>query len=282
MMDINYKGILWFFAIALMLIAVMAAMVASSGCVTAAKNIYKDAVKTPTPTPTPLPTPTPTPKPTPLPTPASIPTLAAHYVNPFTPGERWENQWYQWRRLDVQGINGEGKKDLWVGIVAYRHAFLDRYSWYNNADGNYYSQIPSDGNRYFVVWVHEEMLGNDSSWDPSFWAFDETAFRVQVGNQMIAPDESHNPVNHILEFDNFHDYYDAVIAPPFSWNIRYTGHDPATGGYAATRQGWLRWGKGNAIDGYIIFEVPKGTYEKDVILLGAFSTFGNAYWRFST
>ena len=280
MININYKGILWFFMIAAMLIAFMA-MVASSGCVTMAKNIGKDVMKTPTPTPTPKPTPKPV-IPTPVPTPEGVPTLAAHYVDPFLHGERWEGQWFKWLRNDVQGINGEGKKDLYVGIIAYRHKFLDRYSWFNNAVGNYQSQWPADGNRYFAVWIHEEMLGPNSSFDPSMWVFDESAFRLQIGDKVYYPDETHNPVNHILEFDNYHDYYDTVIASPFSWNIRFTGHDPATGGYAATRQGWLRWGPGNAVDGYILFEIPADTYEKDVILLGAFSTFGNAYWRFAT
>ena len=280
MIEINYKGIAWGFAIILMLIAFVA-MVLSAGCITAAKNVGKEIMKTPTPTPTPLPTPTPTPKPTPVPTVSSIPTLAPHYVDPFAPGERWEGQSYQWRRLDVQGINGEGIKDLWVSVITYRHKFLDRYSWFNNADGNYYSQEPSAGNRYLAVWVHEEMMGENSSYDPSMWIFDERSFRLQVGGKAYSADETHNPVNHILEFDQYHDYYDTVIAGPFSWNVRYTGQSPATGGYDATRQGWLRWGPGNAADGYILFEVPKETYEKDVILLGAFSTFGNAYWRFA-
>ena len=281
MIEINYKGIAWGFAIILMLVAFMA-MVVSSGCVTMAKNIGKEVMKTPTPTPTPLPTPTPTPKPTPLPTPVSIPTLAAHYVDPFMYGERWEGQFYEWRRYNVQGINGEGLKDLWVSILAYRHKFLDRYSWYNNAMGNYMSQSPKEGYRYFAVWVREEMLGSNSSYDPSMWVFDESAFRLQVGNSVYYPDETHNPVNHILEFDNYPEYDKAGIAGPFAWKILYTGHDPATGGYTATRPGYMRWGPGNAIDGYILFEIPANTQEKDVMLLGSFSTFGSAYWRFTT
>ena len=278
----NWWGVIELLVFALVLIALLGFAVASSGCITMAKTQVKEIMKTPSPTPTLPPTPTPTPKPTPIPTPSSIPTLAAHYVNPFTQGERWEGQWYQWRRLDVQGINGEGLKDLSVGIIAYRHKFLDRYTWYNNAIGNYQSQWPADGNRYFVAWVHEEMLGNNSSYDPSMWAFDETAFRLQIRDKVYYPDETHNPVNHILEFDNYPEFDKAEIAGPFAWNILYTGHDPATGGYAAFRPGYMRWGPGNAIDGYILFEIPANTYEKDVMLLGAFSTFGDAYWRFTT
>ena len=45
--------------------------------------------------------------------------------------------------------------------------------------------------------------------------------------------------------------------------------------------GWLRMGKGNCIDGYLLFEVPKKAFDEDVMLLGSFSTFGTAYWKFA-
>jgi len=281
MIEFNYHEFFRYFIVGMMLIALLVAVVLSSGCITAAKNTATEVMKTPTPTPTPSPTPTPTPKPTPLPTPSSIPTLAPHFVDPFMPGERWEGQWFQWHRMDVQGINGEGTKDLWVGIIAYRHKFLDSYTWYNAADANYYVQTPSAGKRYLAVWVHEEMMGDNASYDPSMWVFDESAFLLQYKNYMIAPDESHQPWNRIKEFDGYTDYYDTVIAGPFAWDIRYTGVNPETGGYNAFRRGWLRMGKGNAVDGYILFEVPKEAYESDLLLSGRFSTFGDAYWRLS-
>lgn len=245
----------------------------NSGCVTAAKQIAADALATPVPTTTP-PTPTPTPIPTTPPTPKAIETLAAHYVDPFVQGERWEDQWFKWKREDVQG-----NKDLQVGVVEYRHAFLDYYTWWNAAMGNYQVQKPAAGNRYFVVWVHEEMIGENSTYDPSMWIFDETSFRVQVKGQIYSPDTVHNPVNRIRELDRQYDFYDTVITGPFGWQVRYSGFNPETAGYVAERKGWLRLGQGNAVDGYILFEIPKDTMESDILVLGSFSRFGNAYWR---
>lgn len=276
MIEVNYKVILYESAIAILLCFLVVAMTANSGCVSAAKKIATDAVSTPvpTPTPTPIPTPTPTPVPTVPPTPKAIQTIAPHYVDPFLHGERWEDQWFKWRRNDVQGY-----KDLYVGIVVYRHAFMDKYTWWNAATGNYQEQKPASGNRYLAVWVHEEMLGDNSTYDPSMWIFDENAFRVQVKGRLCEPDQSHNPVNRILEFDQKYDYYDTVTAGPFAWDVRYSGFNPETAGYVAERRGWLRWGEGNAVDGYILFEIPKDTMEQDVLVLGSFSRFGNAYWR---
>lgn len=255
-------------------IVVVVCVLLTAGCVTMAKNSYAFITATPAPTPTLPPTPVPT-IPTPEPTPESIPTLNARYVDPFAPGIRFENQWYKWYRLDVLGL-----KDLMVGVVAYRHAFLDSYTWWNHAQGNYQTQVPRVGTRFFVVWVHEEMLGSNQSFDPSMWAFDERAFRLQVRENIIEPDTTHAPMNRIKEFDYLYDYYNVVTAGPFSWLIRYTGSAPETGGFAAEKLGWLRMGRGNAHDGYIIFQIPEDTKERDVMLLGNFGSFGDAAWRY--
>jgi hypothetical protein len=79
-----------------------------------------------------------------------------------------------------------------------------------------------------------------------------------------------------------YDYYDTVIAGPFGYQIRYAGSSPETAGYVADRIGWLRMGKGNAADGYILFEIPKEAMEEDLLLTGSFSRFGTAYWKFTT
>lgn len=277
MIEFNKEDVFLLFMLAVILSA-LTMMILSAGCVTAAKNVYKEAIATPIPTPsspTPAPTAVPT-VPTPVPTPKAIETLAPHYVDPFLHGERWEGQWFKWIRMDVQGY-----KDLEVGILAYRHAFLDYYTWWNAPVGNYMVQKPAEGNRYFAVWVHEEMFGNDSTYDPSMWVFDETSFRLQVKDRLIESDQNHNPVNRIREFDRMHDLYDAATAPPFAWDIRYSGNSPETAGMVATRHGWLRMGEGNSVDGYILFEVPEGTMEEDILLTGSFSRFGTAYWRFT-
>lgn len=262
--------------ISLILMALMIALVSTSGCITAAKNIGKEILATPTPTPTPPPTPTLTPVPTPKQTPKAIETLAARYVDPILHGERWEGQWFKWDRTDVQGL-----KDLSVGIIAYRHAFLDSFTWWDFNSANYRTQKPTEGYRYFAVWVHEEIFGDNSTNDPSMWIFDESSFRLQVKGTLYSADSSHDPVNTIKEFDAFPDFYNAETAKPFGYLIRYNRNDFTDAGMIAEKMTFLRMGKGNAADGYILFQIPKNTMEEDILLLGEFSRFGNAYWRFT-
>lgn len=272
MTNFNWKIVIFWLSVAL-LFSMIITMVFSAGCVTAAKNTYAEIRKTPIPTPTPTSTPIPTPTPTPRLTPAALPTIKSQPVNLFWPGERWEGQWYQWKRQNVSGL-----KDLHAGIIVYRHAFLDSYHWYNLALGNYMVQKPSKGHRYFVVWIHQESLGKD---DPGFFPYYEDAFRLQVKDELIEADTVHNPVCRIREFDHKYDFYNIVTAPPFGYFIRQTGTSPETSGYVAERLGEVRYGQGNSVDGYVLFEVPEKTMIEDVILLGKFDTFGSAWWRFS-
>jgi hypothetical protein len=196
------------------------------------------------------------------------------YVDPFAQGERSEGQWFKWDRQDVLGF-----KDLSMGIIEYRHVWLDRYTWYNPAMAQYYINTPAPGNRFLAVFVNEEMFGSNQSMDPRMWGFDETAFRAQIGDQVYAPDTQHDPVDRIKEFDNLQVYHKTVTPGPFSYEIIYTGHSPATGGFVAQRLGWLRMGEGNSWDGYILFEVPASTRDEDVRLLGGFASFGQANWK---
>lgn len=280
MIEINYKGMFACLGIILVLMILMVGFTVSSGCISAAKKIGKDVLATPTPTPTPPPIPSPTPTPTPVPTPESIPTFHARYVDPFAQSERWEGQWFKWLRQDVQGINSEGKKDLFIGIITYRHAFVDKLTYYSNLWGQYFEEKPSDGNRYFVAWVHEEMMGDNQSYDPSMWIFDQDSFSLQVKDKLYQPIQPVEPTEKLLEFQYTYDYYNTVITGPFGYDVKYTGNSPETGGFTATKRGWLRWGKGNAMDGYMIFEIPKDSMPDDIALIGSFSRFGSAYWKF--
>ena len=214
---------------------------------------------------------------TPEPTPAALPTLADNYVDPFAPGPRSEGQWYKFYRTDVQGL-----KDMEIGIVSYRHAFLDRYTWWNPSTGNYYSQKPNPGNRFFVVWVHEEEFGTDQSQDSTFWPLDDSKFAIQIKDQIYpsAINNSYLPVIRIKEFDELTNYYDTVTAPPFGYYVRYTGTNPESGGFRAEKIAPIRMGKENGIDGYIIYEVPKESQLMDMQLVGSFGTFGDAQWKY--
>ena len=149
--------------------------------------------------------PIPPPTPTPRQTPEALPTLPQITVDPYIHGERWQGQWFKWLRPDVSG-----KSDLHAGIIVYDHAWLDSYTWYNIPMGQYYKEFPTEGNRYFAVWINQEAFGTDAHNNTGFFPFYEDSFRLQVKDQLIEVDTIHNPTCRILEFDNKHDYYNVI------------------------------------------------------------------------
>ena len=124
------------------------------------------------------------------------------------------------------------------------------------------------------------MFGENTTFDPSMWIFDEKSFALQYKSQIVNNIYPVFPEYVIREFENSWDYYNTVIAGPFGLDRYYTGHNPDRGGYVAVQKGYLRMGKGNSVDGYLIYEVPKDTMPEDMALLGNFATFGSAYWKF--
>lgn len=215
------------------------------------------------------------PVPTPRPTPQALPTIAQKPVDPFIHGERFEGQWFKWHREKVSGT-----QDLDAGIIVYRHAWLDNYTWYNSFMGNYQKQEPTKGNRYFVVWLHQEVFGTDAHNNTGMYPFADSMFRLQAENKLIEVDTVHNPINRILELENKWDYYNVLIAQPFGWDIIRSGMIKGEGPYTAVRKGEIRLGKYNSVDGYMLFEVPKKTMTEDVVLLGNFAGLGSVYWSF--
>jgi hypothetical protein len=243
-------------------------LLVSSGMVTYTPDPEPVPVNITTPEPTAIPTWTPEP------TPAAI-EIQEEYVDPYASGERNFGQWFKFYRADVQGL-----KDLDYGIIAYRWRFLDRYTWYNAAQGNYFTERAPEGSRFVAIWVRQETFGTNISDDSSFWVFEDKSFALQVKDKLVPQDTGHNPVNRIKEFDDYLDYTKTITAPPHNYYVKYTGHDPATGGFAAEKIGVIRMGPGNAIDGYLLYIVPKNTQVRDMIFLGNFGTFGSAQWKF--
>ncbi len=211
----------------------------------------------------------------PLETVTTLPTLSQHFVDPYLPGERWERQWFKFQRSNASGL-----KNVDGGIVVYRHAYMDKYTWWNNAMGNYFEEYAPPGTRFCSVWIHEELFGDNIDDSATIWAFDNTSFELQYRNRFVPRDTQYIAVNRIKEFDNQHDYYDIANTPPFGWTWVYTGQSPSTAGWEAQKIGYLHMGQGNAIDGYIIFLVPQIATDNDLLLVGNFAAFGQAYWRF--
>jgi hypothetical protein len=231
------------------------------------------------PTPEPLPAITPTRS---IPIPIPVKTAAVKEVNAYLPGARWEKQWFRsLTSVNPNGLfNSSQRKPMDFGVVVYDHKWVNSYSWWSDANGQYYKQQPTPGNKYLFVWVHEELFGDPSTHIPLIPGFNVRTFNVQYKLYQYFNDTDYNPVNTILEFDTKADYYSTSRTSAFGFTRTYMGESTKFGGWSAEQKYDLYIGKGNAWDGYIIFQVPASANDSDTILVGNFGSYGQAYWKF--
>jgi hypothetical protein len=292
------KGIL----IILTMIALMLALVAFSGClgINSTDDAKKAALDAISPVvvmkgstqyekimaeqnpPAPIPT-TLIPIATTIPTPIPAPTIAAHTVDPYSQGERWEKQWFKNRGMRQTNplFNESIRKPLDFGIVVYDHKFVNGYTWWSDIDGQYYKMFPKPGYKFLFVWVHEEVFGDSKTNIVLMPGFSAKSFVAQYKQALYYNDTSYDPVNTILEFDAKPDYYKISRTSALGYIRIYIGFKKGErGGWIAENQEDLYTGQGNAWDGYIVYQVPASATDHDTLVVGNFGGYGNAYWRF--
>jgi hypothetical protein len=216
--------------------------------------------------------------PTPIPTPG----IKAKQVDAYATGERWEKQWY--KHIEMKRPNqfsdASPKKPLEYGIVVYDHKFMSSYTWWSDANGQYYKEIPKQGYKFLFVWIHEEVFGDPKINIHNMYGFDERCFVVQRNDIFYYNDTTYNPVNRILEFDNKGDLYGISRTSAFGYQRTYVGMSSRYGGWIAEDKSDIYIGNGNAWDGYVIYQVPESSTDSDVLIVGNFKEQENAYWRF--
>lgn len=215
------------------------------------------------------PEPTPTPKPT-----VTVQALKpGEYVDPFAPGQRWERQWFRWTALNVSGLQ---KIDR--GIVIYNHQYLNSFTVWDYTWGNYYQINPDPGMRFLAVFVHQEEFSPDNS---GWYGYQNESFRIQYNGDVHNTYSKYDYRYPIRELETVHgDYYGIDFAKPYGMQRVYIGRGYAsTGGYRNEYLYSLWYGKGNAWDGYLLYQVPVSITDNDFFIVGNFGGKG-VYWRF--
>ncbi|MFA4849478.1 MAG: zinc ribbon domain-containing protein [Methanoregula sp.] len=211
----------------------------------------KITASTPSPTTVNVTTPTPTPIPTtivPTPTP-----------NPFP---------------DAYSIGklfnyNEGK---YVSrATVYRVWMNETYQWHNDMDNHYYTQRPNAGKKYLLVFVNIENIGTVGYPYPK-----SSTILLHNGDNTYYVDTSHHlpdkagdrearPVE-IQELEKQFDYFKMEYVEDYGYSH-------------GTTQDFVYPGKGNAIDGYLIYEVPASLNPEDTYAEIIFDGQDRAVWK---
>jgi len=268
MIELNYRTLAGCLAVALVMIC-LCGMLMSAGCVTAAKTTYRNAMATPTPTPAPV---IPTAIPTPKPTPGPVVTASNQYMIDNYGGFR-EGDWLTWHRENVSGL-----KDMTVHVTVYGHRFESLYHWWSVSWGQYFIERPKPGMKFLFIYVN--MWMEDAS-DPRMYGMEENHFwvqtdKTQTGENLTEPDPTYDKLTRIQELDEVWNLNHVEGIKPYGYirTIDYKGYQQLE------PLGYLRAGKSNAWDGFIIFQVPRETKVENIKVIGMFENLGgDAWWQ---
>ena len=282
--DFNQRLVKWFGLLILCAILFLTIlMLVTAGCVTASKEVYHGIVGTPTPIPTPTEEPTPeseVTEETPEPVVTEDPVAYMLRTNGYK-----MRQYHQWFRPDVQGINGEGKKDLHTLATVYNYKFMESYHWYSVSWARKFVVKPDDrADQFLFIFanIYSDDTGNGAGDDVRQYALGCDNFAVQVDDRVYTPDYMEYPERRITEFDDMWDFGHVTYPGPLGYRIV---QEAGSGIIMAEMQEWLMGGRSNAHDGYCIFQVPRKDSQGNPVnatntkALGNFGTFGQVWWQ---
>lgn len=207
---------------------------------------------------------------TPLPTPVinetvtAEPTLSEEQIFETTGGLSM-GEWLSWMRKDVEGL-----KDMSTHVTVYGYRMFGTVDWYSTSWGQYFKQGAGDNQKFLFVFVNS--YSDDGS--ARTWGILPNQFRVQIKDEIYEPSKVLKPEIRLRQFDEIWDLAHVDNIKPYGYLRTYDRN----GNEVAEEMGYLRAGKSNAWDGYIVFTVPRNTLVKDVKVLGQFGNLIEPHW----
>lgn len=196
-----------------------------------------------------------------------------YFANEYESGIRKIKRPFSWYREDVSG-----QKDLSVHVTVYNYKSLNSFTWFNPSDYKYYKEYPSNSdNKFMFVFIQiymDDEIGND----PRMWLPNENRFVLQANNRIFYPVQNFTKQVRIKEFEETYTLNDDSRIGYYGGIKQYQKGHRETAGEIFEEATYLKGGKSNAVDGYIIYEVPKDISDNEFIVNGAFNKFGNAAW----
>jgi len=138
--------------------------------------------------------------------------------------------------------------DTAVEATVYRYWLNDTYRWHNTLDNKDYTQSPSKGYRYLIIFVNIVNTGNNKIWPPStdavhlWYAGNEYALDPEHYLPGNVRDETNRAVT-IDEIQYYHQLHSADLVSDYGYSH-------------GQKLGAIYPGESNALDGYLIYVVP--------------------------
>jgi len=192
--------------------------------------------------------------------------------NASFPGERNAGQWYEFRIDNVSGL-----ADVKYHFTVYDAQIRDSYEYRSDAWGQWWTETPAPGKKFLFVWICGYSEGT------TWWGWGADRFALWIDGVSIA---SEPVIVSDIGKVNRGDSWSAKVPPRtirFMENRSsyqdFTYSQDAYGYREGIEQGRMEPGKSNAMNGYLIFQVPRNSNLKDIQVAGWFGYFGTATWN---
>jgi hypothetical protein len=141
---------------------------------------------------------------------------------------------------------GEGK--IASEGTVYRVWINETYSWHNDMDNKYYLQKPKPGNKYLFVFINVFNKGDTRVWPPN-----SGNVVVHYNGQIFSTD----PTHYLPDISSDREATAIEVKEVQYFSKLFGSEYVEDFGYSHGMQlAYLYPGKSNAIDGYLVFEVP--------------------------
>lgn len=155
--------------------------------------------------------------------------------------------------------------------TVYKYWINDTYEWHNDKDNRYYVEKPGTGNKFLFVFVHLQNNGNTRVWFPP-----AANVIVLYNGATYTEDQSHYKPDKAT---------DEEAAPVEVKEIQYfpklNGDEYAEdfGFSHGTEVVSLYPGASNAVDGYIVYEVPQSLSPQETYVAISFNAQDRGVWK---
>jgi hypothetical protein len=176
------------------------------------------------------------------------------------------------------------KMDMKVTTIVYDYMMFDELNWFNPTTYKYQEMRPnytSEGKKtkFLLIFIYcfmDDITGDDTR----MWSFNRSFFAVYDGKDTYRPIEYPYQLR-FHELENTPTFNKDTYVQGFKSLRMYanTEENRKTAGEYNDEIYYLRGGKSNAIDGYLIFEIPEKDTPEDLLVLAQFYVFGNSQWR---
>jgi hypothetical protein len=174
--------------------------------------------------------------------------------------------------------NATGFKDMSGHVKIYDYRFFSSIHIFNPTDYRYYQVDSSQDKKFLFVFV-KIYLDNIIGKADSLWLPNEYHYYVSAKNTLYNPIQFEKRLRIRELEETWNDNGDFRIGyygvfNTYSREIQYA----STAGEVAQPIYYVKGGESNAIDGYIVYEIPYDINENDINIIGDMYAFGQPSW----